>query len=414
MPDHPPAADQTKMADAGEAAAPDPTRAAGLARLAAFVPRAGRLYAAERNHDRGAGRHDSVSGLSPYLRHRLVLEREVLAATIARWAPSTAQKFVSEVYWRTYFKGFLERRPTIWHAYRREVDLLQEAPAALRRDIAAAEAGTTGIDAFDHWARELVETGYLHNHARMWFASIWIFTLRLPWQAGADVFLRHLLDGDPASNTLSWRWVAGLHTRGRSYRATADNIARYTDGRFAPAGLAATAEPLTEADEHPLRPAPAGDPLPDGPALLLLTEEDCAAETLVDTARIAGAVAASSAAGRSPAPVAAAVTRWTEGALADAAARVGGSVPNIPLAAAPLADAARQAGVDTIVTPYVPVGPAADALAAARGALSAEGMRVATVLRPEDAAAWPHAGRGFFQLRERIGELLPAAPAARL
>jgi deoxyribodipyrimidine photo-lyase len=65
--------------------------------------------------------------------------------------------------------------------------------------------------------QELVETGYLHNHARMWFASIWIFTLRLPWELGADFFLRHLLDGDAASNTLSWRWVAGLHTKGKHY-----------------------------------------------------------------------------------------------------------------------------------------------------------------------------------------------------
>jgi deoxyribodipyrimidine photo-lyase len=80
---------------------------------------------------------------------------------------------------------------------------------------------------FDDWAQELVATGYLHNHARMWFASIWIFTLRLPWELGADFFLRHLIDGDPASNTLSWRWVGGLHTPGKTYLATADNIAEH-------------------------------------------------------------------------------------------------------------------------------------------------------------------------------------------
>ncbi len=81
------------------------------------------------------------------------------------------------------------------------------ASSGLRRAYERAVEGRTGIDGFDDWARQLVETGWLHNHTRMWFASIWIFTLRLPWALGAAFFLRHLLDGDPASNTLSWRWV---------------------------------------------------------------------------------------------------------------------------------------------------------------------------------------------------------------
>ena len=72
----------------------------------------------------------------------------------------------------------------------------------------------------------------------MWFASIWIFTLRLPWALGADFFLRHLIDADAASNTLSWRWGAGLQTVGKTYLARTENIARYTNGRFAPRGLA--------------------------------------------------------------------------------------------------------------------------------------------------------------------------------
>ncbi|MCK7502530.1 MAG: hypothetical protein MZW92_81430 [Comamonadaceae bacterium] len=87
----------------------------------------------------------------------------------------------------------------------------------------------------------------LHNHARLWFASLWIFTLELPWALGADFFLRHLLDGDPASNTLSWRWVVGLQTPGKIYLARADNIARFTAGRFpAVTGLATAARPLRE------------------------------------------------------------------------------------------------------------------------------------------------------------------------
>ena len=88
--------------------------------------------------------------------------------------------------------------------------------SGLRRAFEGAVTGSTGIDGFDDWARELTHTGWLHNHARMWFAFIWIFTLELPWALGADFFLRHLVDGDPASNTLSWRWVAGLYTRAKS------------------------------------------------------------------------------------------------------------------------------------------------------------------------------------------------------
>jgi deoxyribodipyrimidine photo-lyase len=81
--------------------------------------------------------------------------------------------------------------------------------------------GQTGLTCFESWVTELVETGYLHNHARMWFASIWILTLGLPWRLGAVFLYRHLLDGDAASNTLGWRWVAGLQTRGKPYPADA-------------------------------------------------------------------------------------------------------------------------------------------------------------------------------------------------
>ena len=65
----------------------------------------------------------------------------------------------------------------------------------------------------------LKENNYLHNHARMWFASIWVFTLDLPWQLGAEFFMKHLFDGDAAANTLGWRWVAGIQTQGKNYLA---------------------------------------------------------------------------------------------------------------------------------------------------------------------------------------------------
>ena len=177
-----------------------PTRAAGLDRLNAFVPHAGRAYAEGRNTDPGPGAASAVSRLSPWLRRRLLTEAEIVAAVLAEHRLADAEKFVAEVLWRTYWKGWLELRPGVWRQFVADRDAARQLPIA--RAIAAAEAGTTGIDGFDDWARELVETGYLHNHARMWFASIWIFTLRLPWALGADFFLRHLIDADPASNTL--------------------------------------------------------------------------------------------------------------------------------------------------------------------------------------------------------------------
>ena len=192
---------------------------AALARLARFVPHAGRDYASRRNLDLGPGRHSHVSTLSPYIRQRMVTEAEVLQAVLARHGPQAAAKFVQEVFWRSSWKGWLEMRPAVWTQHVAERQTAWNAvqtQAGLRRSWEDACQGRTGIDAFDHWAGELTQTGYLHDHARMGFASIWIFTLRLLWALGADFFLRHLLDGDPASNTLGWRWVAGLQTRGKT------------------------------------------------------------------------------------------------------------------------------------------------------------------------------------------------------
>ena len=162
-------------------------RAEALLRLHHFVPHAGRDYAAGRNSDDGPDGNNQVSKLSPYLRHRLITEREVVAAVLRQHSLTAAEKYVQEVLWRTYWKGWLEMRPDVWRRYCAERDFaLHNALDA--NTIAAAEKGMTGIEGFDDWARELVETGYLHNHARMWFASIWIFTLGLPWTLGADFF----------------------------------------------------------------------------------------------------------------------------------------------------------------------------------------------------------------------------------
>jgi len=391
-----------------------PTRIEALARLDRFLPHAGKTYAARRNEDHGPGRHEHVSTLSPYIRHRLLTEGEVVAAVLRRHSFPACEKFVQEVFWRTYWKGWLELRPAVYERYFREVaGLLADVDRddGLRDAYRAAISGETGIAGFDDWARELVATGYLHNHARMWFSSIWIFTLKLPWQLGADFFQRHLLDGDPASNTLSWRWVAGVQTRGKSYLARADNIERFTQGRFSPKGLA---DHAFEIDDAPF-PAPVelrpDEPLPEGPVALLVTEEDCHPESLdFGSARITAISGATVTEGRSPAPVDPKVHAFARGAVSDALERSGEffgcDVEACALDAAALADLARRAGSSVIVTPYAPVGPVAQALAQCEPALAQEGIRLVRIRRPLDTQAWPHATRGFFQFREKIPTLI--------
>ena len=212
-----------------------PSIAAAHARLADFVPQAGIPYARKRNYDYGADAHGSVSCLSPYLRMKVIDEADVSRAVLAQLGADEAEKFLMEVWWRPYWKGWMEQRPSVWDSYRDDLRGLHnevQTQSGLRQRWEAACLGQTGIAPFDHWAQELAQTGYLHNHARMWFASIWVFTLELPWQLGADFFLRHLLDGDAAVNTLSWRWVAGIQTQGKTYLADPANIAKFTDGRF--------------------------------------------------------------------------------------------------------------------------------------------------------------------------------------
>jgi deoxyribodipyrimidine photo-lyase len=384
------------------AGAVTPTRAAGLARLAAFTPSMGKAYAARRNEECGPGAHDSVSGLSPWLRHRLVTEEETVAAAASVHGAQNAEKFIQEVLWRTYWKGWLEQHPSVWHDYTMAV---AEAWAKNAGDVAEVEAGRTGIDCMDAWARELVETGYLHNHARMWFASIWCFTLRLPWQLGADLFLRHLLDADAASNTLSWRWVAGLQTRGKHYVARAENIARYTGGRFNPVGeLNEVPLPLKAGPPAPMVALPAPQKPPQGRIALLLHEDDLTTETLPigDALVVAiGGIAAPEA--RSPGGCAPRAAAWVRGALADGLDRASRhfSVPAVPVEA--VAAWADAAGCKTVITPYAPAGWTADWLAAAEHELAGYDIRLHQIRRSWDSEKWPHATRGFFSFWAEAG-----------
>lgn len=392
-----------------------PTRAEGLARLEAFLPRAGWRYASHRNADPGPERRGDTSLLSPFVRRRMVSEREIVETVLASEGLKRADKFIQEVCWRTYWKGWLEARPEVWSSFLGGRDVARDAlSAGAAETFAQAEAGTTGIEGFDDWARELVETGWLHNHARMWFSSIWIFTLRLPWQLGADFFLRHLVDADPASNTLSWRWTAGLQTKGKTYLATSQNIARYTEGRFEPKGLATRAEPLEEPPLAPargLRPSP---DLPEGPALLLVTDEDLSPDWMARP--FAGAIVAGGVDVGQLGPRGDVAARFAAGALDDAAARLREGDLDVTrvdeIAAAPIIAAAARAGVDVVVTPYAPVGLTASMLDTLETDLADAGLALVRPRRSWDDAFWPHATRGYSQLRNAIPQSLAAVGLA--
>ncbi|PRY22251.1 DNA photolyase-like FAD binding protein [Aliiruegeria haliotis] len=380
----------------------------------------GRHYEEGRNVDAGPGKHHAVSRLSPYVRKRLVTEKELVTAAIEAHGANQAEKFIQEVIWRGYFKGWLERHPSVWADYRSRLarDLSQmQGDAGLRDAVAAAETGKSGLECFDFWARELVETGYLHNHARMWFASIWIFTLKLPWRVGADFFLRHLLDGDPASNTLGWRWVAGLHTRGRAYEANAWNIEKFSLGRFRPkpSELASDVQPLDGEEPHgppPLSPLrEINSPQTGAPTALLVTEDDCRVEEYdlshLDI-RCRATLAGSSL--RSSRPVAQSVIAFERAALDDTAARLGHTATE--LHATPqtdLVDWVHRAGAVQIVTPYIVQGPLRDWLCPQLARLSANGIALCEIQRDWDRAIWPHATAGFFKVKKRIPEIFAAA-----
>ena len=307
-----------------------------------------------------------------------------------------AERFVEEVVWRSYFKGHLESRPSIWTDYKRQVGEAREAMernAGLRGAYTEAIEGRTGVEGFDDWALELVEHGWLHNHARMWFASIWIFTLRLPWALGADFFMSHLIDGDPASNTLSWRWVAGLHTRGKAYAARAENITRYSEGRFRPTGLDENVEALVEEEPPPLVALASADTAPTGEIALLLHLDDLHPESLkLSSARVVKVGAITAHAENAGEQVRAADRE----AVADALARAGA---HFGCEAGP-AEPGWEAGLP-VVTSWAPVGPSADSL-----------PPCLRIRRAWDECAWPRSTRGYFQLRSVIPQLLELADAA--
>nr|WP_048438722.1 FAD-binding domain-containing protein [Caenimonas sp. SL110] len=193
-----------------------PTIAAAHARIAAVRPNA---YARTRNALDGA-----VSGLSPYITHGLVSLTDVLAGVAARHPLAAQHKFVYELGWRAYFRHVWDHRgdgilESIHEGSMPDAAYATELPADIRQ-------GCTGIPVIDQAVRTLYDTGMLHNHARMWLASYVVHVRKVHWRCGANWLYGHLLDGDLASNHLSWQWVAGTGSH-KPYLFNADNVARY-------------------------------------------------------------------------------------------------------------------------------------------------------------------------------------------
>ena len=218
------------------------SRAKAINQLDNFVENNLAEYSRLRNFDFGPEKRLNVSCLSPYITHGIINEKEVIQKSLSKFSFSKNEKFIQEVLWRTYWKGWLELRPNVWTDYLLELDKIKKE-FQNNQDYLSAIDGKTNIDCFNEWVNELKENNYLHNHTRMWFASIWIFTLELPWQLGAEFFMQHLFDGDAASNTLGWRWVAGIQTQGKHYLASEWNIKKFTNNRFQKVKLNENAPP---------------------------------------------------------------------------------------------------------------------------------------------------------------------------
>ncbi len=392
----------------------EPSRQAAHARLQYFLPKAGAHYTRRRNFDLGPSDRGGVSALSPWLRYRVLCEEDVVRSVLDQHTMSSAEKFLQEVFWRGYFKGWLEHRPDVWTRYKtRLVELAAQLDknCSLTKDCESAVQGKTGIACFDAWAKELVEHGYLHNHARMWFASIWIFTLKLPWELGADFFLRHLLDGDPASNTCSWRWVGGLHTQGKTYLARADNIETFTDGRFHPYGdLALEATALDDGDLPPPRALKPPQTVPsEGRIGLILTEDDCSPESLPLQSVPSAVLVMRSSTERSIWPTSDDVKAFVSGAVTEAASQAEAFFSSSTDICdhddweAAIKEWVSAHQLDTIVTPRLPVGPVRKRLLTA---LKGVDEPVIEVTRRYDEIVWPHTKKGFFALKKKIPSIV--------
>jgi deoxyribodipyrimidine photo-lyase len=225
------------------------TREKALESLETFINEDIVNYSSKRNYDFGPTDRKNISCLSPYISHRLINEYEISKKVLSKHPYQKVEKYIQEIYWRVYWKGWLELRPKVWSDFIEDLNTIEEG-----ENYHLAINGETKIECFNDWVKEIKEYNYLHNHTRMWFASIWIFTLGLPWQKGAEFFMKHLLDGDAASNTLSWRWIGGLQTTGKHYLAQSWNISKFLNKKYKDIKLRENAPFLIDNREYKISP----------------------------------------------------------------------------------------------------------------------------------------------------------------
>ena len=234
-------------------------------------------YTKSRNFDFGIQNRKNTSSLSPYVSHGIISETEIINKVLKKHLFNKTEKFVQEVLWRIYWRGWLELRPMVWNDYLIKLKVLNEEYKTNENYLNAIK-GETNIQCFNDWVNELKETNYLHNHTRMWFASIWIFTLELPWELGAEFFLKHLYDGDSASNTLGWRWVAGIQTPGKHYVASEWNIKKFTNNRYEKIRLNESAVPIKNNKTYSISKKDFINPKIDDGKLLLVFDNNLSFE----------------------------------------------------------------------------------------------------------------------------------------
>ncbi|MGJ8723789.1 MAG: FAD-binding domain-containing protein [Roseibacillus sp.] len=404
------------------------TREAALAQLQDFIPASGK-YSRDRNHV-SPYQNPNVSRLSPAIRHRLITEEEAAAAPLVRYAPSTLEKYTQEVYWRRYWKSWLSLRPQVWHEYLAEHSSIQLSGTDQIR-YQQAIVGKSGLAIMDLFTRELLETGYLHNHARMWWAGWWIHVARLPWQLGADFFYQNLLDADPASNTLSWRWVAGLQTPGKAYLPRRSNLAKYL-----PAEVLTEHSSGLEKLEHPQPFLPAEIPpkpsvtqpdlepsrfKADLKTVFLIHEEDLSPETSPALNHAFDEIwCLADRNNWKNYQYSALKKTWTESALKDAQARTCQNFPNttlradiLTLEAENIISELKDSEVQQISTLRPEVGRLATSLESLSKLWQESGGFWHWIDRPEDLTLRPLATAGFFGFWKKVQSkgLLPSKEA---
>ncbi len=408
---------------------PPLTRIDALDSWNAFLPRVNE-YAAWRNHVESG--HGNVSRLSAALRHRLLTEDEVIRDTLAYGGFAAAEKWLQEVCWRRYWKGWLDMRPQVWTNWRQRVrELLETLPRPVLEKAHAVAAGESGVACMDVLARELIETGYLHNHARMWWASFWIHAEGLPWELGADFFFRHLLDADPASNTLSWRWVAGLQTPGKTYLVRLSNLEKYAhagllhDRRGSERIADGAVTPSLQKDhadisKRPLSDFPTSLPARTGRTGLWLHAEDLAPEIgpLAEFAPDAVAAFTSERTCHEHYRLGENRIRALRAVIADGIARAAAhyrcpaTLTDADDTAANIGAWARSQQLMEVVAFAPTVGPVRDIVPRLSKQLAESGIRLTFIQRASDAHAFALASAGFFPFWEKMSRHLRSLDSA--